>query len=240
MKKFSNKISISIKNVTKRYVLRHQKPTLIESLFYQFNNEEHVALDDITFSVKKGERLGIIGSNGSGKTTLLKIIAGITKPQNGTVSVQGRVVSLIDLEAGFHPDLTGEENIFLNGLIIGMSRKDIQLNMQKIVEFAGIGKFIDAPLYTYSSGMKLRLGYSIAVHSNPDILLLDEVFRKKARNKMLEFKKENKTLIMVSHWLGELELNCNKFLWLEKGKVVSVGNSKKIIKEYMSVLNYSN
>ena len=104
MKKFSNKISISIKNVTKRYVLRHQKPTLIESLFYQFNNEEHVALDDITFSVKKGERLGIIGSNGSGKTTLLKIIAGITKPQNGTVSVQGRVVSLIDLEAGFHPD----------------------------------------------------------------------------------------------------------------------------------------
>ena len=189
--------AIQIKNVSKTYQLRHEKPTLIESILYRSINDIHVALDNISFSLKKGERLGVIGSNGSGKTTLLKLLAGITKQQKGKLSISGKVVSLIDLEAGFHPDLTGEENIFLNGLIIGMSRKEIKEKKDLIVSFADIGKFIDAPLYTYSSGMKLRLGFSIAVHSNPDILLLDEGFavgdegfRQKVNKKILDFKKQ--------------------------------------------------
>jgi len=241
MKKTKNKKNISaveLKDVTKTYVLRHDKPTLVESLLYKSKNEIHVALNDISFSLHEGDRLGVIGKNGSGKTTLLKLIAGITKQQKGSIKVNGRVVSLIDLSAGFHPDLTGEENIYLNGLVIGMNRKEISEKKNSIIKFADIGKFIDAPLYTYSSGMRLRLGFSVAIHSNPDLLLLDEGFavgdenfRKKANKKILAFKKQTKTLIMVSHWLGELERNCNKVLWLENGKVVAYGG-KEVLDSY--------
>ncbi|MBU0974686.1 ABC transporter ATP-binding protein [Patescibacteria group bacterium] len=238
MKKNQKKLAIKIKNVTKTYVLRHEKPTLIESLLYRPKKGIHTALKDISFSVYEGERLGIIGSNGSGKTTLLKLIAGITKQQKGDIKVNGRVVSLIDLSAGFHPDLTGEENIFLNGLVIGMTRREIEEKKQSIIDFADIGKFIDAPLYTYSGGMELRLGFAIAVHSNPDVLLVDEGFavgdenfREKAHKKILEFKRQKKTLVMVSHWISELERNCNKFLWLERGEIVKFGG-KEVLKKY--------
>jgi len=232
-------LAIKVKNVTKTYVLRHEKPTLIENLLYKSKNETHVALKNISFSVQEGDRLGIIGSNGSGKTTLLKLIAGITKQQKGSIKVNGKIVSLIDLSAGFHPDLTGEENIYLNGLVIGMNRKEIAEKKQSIIKFADIGKFIDAPLYTYSSGMQLRLGFSVAIHSSPDLLLLDEGFavgdenfRLKANKKILEFKKQAKTLIMVSHWLEELERNCNKILWLEEGKIKAYGSKKTILDKY--------
>lgn len=237
MKKKKKSIAINIKNVTKTYVLRHEKPTLIENILYRSKNDVHTALKNISFSVSKGERLGVIGNNGSGKTTLLKLIAGITKQQRGDINVSGRVVSLIDLSAGFHPDLTGEENIFLNGLIIGMSKNEILKKKKSITKFADIGKFIDAPLYTYSNGMKLRLGFSIAVHSDPDILVLDEGFavgdenfRVKANQKILEFKKK-KTLVMVSHWLEEIERNCNKIIWLDRGRVVEYGG-KEVLKKY--------
>ena len=240
--KFKNKNNISpvieVRNVTKIYILKHEKPTLIENILYRSNNDIHEALKDISFSVNKGERIGIIGSNGSGKTTLLKLLAGITKQHNGQITIRGRIVSLIDLSAGFHPDLTGEENIFLNGLIIGMTREELNEKKNEIIKFADIGKFIDAPLYTYSSGMNLRLGFSIAVHSNPDILLLDEGFgvgddnfRDKANKKILQFKNEKKTIIMVSHWLKELERNCQKFLWIEKGKLKVFGG-KEVLKMY--------
>jgi len=229
---------IEVKNVTKRYILRHEKPTLIENLLYRSKKGIHIALDNVSFDVYKGDRLGIIGSNGSGKTTLLKLIAGITKQQEGNIKINGKVVSLIDLSAGFHPDLTGEENIFLNGLVIGMTKSEIEEKKQAIIEYADIGKFIDAPLYTYSSGMKLRLGFAVAVHSNPDVLLIDEGFavgdenfRKKAYEKITKLKKKKKTIVMVSHWLGELERNCNKFLWLEKGKMMFFGG-KNVIKKY--------
>lgn len=242
MKKIVKKKVVEVKNVTKTYVLRHEKPTLIENLLYRPKKETHTALDDVSFSVYEGDRLGIIGSNGSGKTTLLKLIAGITKQQKGDIKVNGRVVSLIDLSAGFHPDLTGEENIFLNGLVIGMTKQEIEEKKQDIIKFADIGKFIDAPLYTYSSGMKLRLGFSVAIYSDPDILLLDEGFivgdenfRRKANKKMIKFKKQNKTLVMVSHWLWELEKNCDKFIWLEKGAIVGCGK-KEITKLYSSNL----
>lgn len=229
-------IAISVKNISKVYTIRHEKPTLAESLIYRANKEKYLALEDISFQVNVGERLGIVGSNGSGKTTLLKLLAGITKEQSGQILVKGKVVSLIDLSAGFHSDLTGEENIFLNGLVIGMTKKQIEEKKSEIIEFADIGKFIDAPLYTYSSGMVLRLGFSIAIHSNPDVFLLDEgfavgdgFFREKAKKKMDEFKKQGKTLVMVSHWLDEIKKNCNKILWIEKGRVVSFGGRKVLI-----------
>ncbi len=231
-------VAINVEKVIKTYTLRHEKPTLVENLLSRSKKEVYTALDNVSFEVAKGSRLGIVGRNGSGKTTLLKLLAGITKQQQGRVSVNGRVVSLIDLSAGFHPDLTGEENIFLNGLVIGMTRDELELKKQQIVNFAQVGQFIDAPLYTYSSGMKLRLGFAVAVHSNPDILLIDEGFavgddnfRKKANKKMIQFQKQKKTLVMVSHWLSELKRNCDTFLWLEKGTVKMMGGSK-VLREY--------
>src|SRR3990167_6304133 len=155
--------AIQLDYVAKQYVLHHEKPTLVETLFSP-KDEVFFALKDISLEVSKGERVGIVGRNGSGKTTLLKIIAGISTPSTGSVTTDGKVVSLIDLEAGFHPDLTGEQNIVLNGMLLGMTRAEIAKKHQAIVRFAGIGQFIDAPLYTYSSGMMLRLGFAVAVH----------------------------------------------------------------------------
>jgi len=229
---------ISAKNILKVYTLRHEKPTLIESLFYRSRNEKYNALEMINFSVFQGDRVGIIGKNGSGKTTLLKLLAGITKQKSGSLYVKGKVVSLISLEAGFHPDLSGEENIVLQGLVIGMSLKEIKQKKKAIIKFAEIGKFIDAPIYTYSSGMKLRLGFSIAIFANPEILLLDEnfavgdqKFREKIYDKFEELKKKKVTIIMVSHWLEELQKSCNKFLWLDKGKMIAYGG-ESVVKKY--------
>ncbi|MBP7700822.1 ABC transporter ATP-binding protein [Candidatus Woesebacteria bacterium] len=243
MKK-SKSIVIDAKNISKKYLLRHEKPTFVENLLYKSKTEYHTALDDVTLSIFKGDRLGIIGKNGSGKTTLLKLFSGITRQQTGKLSIHGKVVSLIDLEAGFHPDLSGEDNIFLQGLILGMSVNELSEKKSEIIQFAEIGKFIDAPVYTYSSGMKLRLGFSIAIHSNPDILLLDEnfavgdeAFRNKIRIKFKEFRKNNITLILVSHWIEELEKSCNKFLWLDNGRVVAYGGKKVIEKYKKSFLN---
>lgn len=234
---------IILKGVTKRYIIRHQKPTLIENMLYKQRKEVYTALKDVSFSIREGERIGIVGKNGSGKTTLLKLLAKITKPQEGTLIIKGRTVSLIDLSAGFHPDLTGEENILLNGLVIGMTKREIDAKKDSIIAFADIGKFIDAPLYTYSVGMQLRLGFAIAIYANPDILILDEGFvvgdanfREKAGKKIKELIKQKKTLIMVSHWLEELEKNCNKILWLEEGRLVRFGD-KKVIEEYVDSFN---
>lgn len=238
MKK-NKKIAIELKNVCKTYCIRHEKPTLIENVLYRQKNELFQAINGVSLTLFKGDKLGIIGNNGSGKTTLLKLIAGITKQKSGSILIKGKLVSLIDLEAGFHPDLTGEENIFLNGLIVGMSHKEIMQKINDIISFANIGSFINAPLYTYSSGMKLRLGFSIAVHSDPDILLLDEgfavgdeEFRMKANKKIEGFVKAGKTLVMVSHWMDELKKNCDKFVWLESGKVKACGNTE-VIEAYL-------
>lgn len=222
----SKQLALSIQNITKEYNLRHQKPTLMGSVFGLEKREKFLALNNVSLNIFKGEKVGIIGRNGSGKTTILKIISGITTPTHGSVSVYGKVVSLIELEAGFHPELSGMENIFLNGLLIGMTLSEIRDNYQSIVQFSGIGRFIDAPLHTYSSGMSLRLGFSVAVHSNPDILVLDEgiavgdqAFRKKSLAKINEFFRKGKTIIIVSHWLEYLKENCNRIVWLEGGKV---------------------
>jgi len=232
--------AIKITGIYKKYIVHHEKPTMVEKII-KGKDEEFFALKNINLIIKKGDRVGIIGPNGSGKTTLLKIITGITTPTFGKIDTFGRVVSLIDLSAGFHPDLTGDENILLNGLLIGMSKKEIKSKVAKIISYASIGKFINAPLFTYSEGMKLRLGFSIAIHSDPDILVLDENiavgdldFGKKSFETIKTMFKKNKTIIVSSHDTGLLNKICKKIVWLENGKIKAYGNSASIIKKYKS------
>jgi len=229
-------VAIQLKGVSKKYIVHHEKPTFAENVIKSGFRDEFIALDNIDLTIYRGEKVGIIGSNGAGKTTLLKIMAGITTPDKGVIKIKGRIVSLIDLEAGFHPDLTGEENIFLNGLVIGMSKAKIKKQFKKIVEFADIGKFIDAPLYTYSAGMKLRLGFSVAVHAEPEILLLDESmlagdvdFRRISEKKIQKLALEGRTILMVSHWAEFLRRNCKRFIQIDKGKIQRDGDQKVLI-----------
>lgn len=224
----TREVAIRLTGVTKQYILHHEKPTFSEKILKPKKKEIFTALNDINLTIYKGEKVGIIGPNGAGKTTLLKIISGITTPNSGKVETFGRIVSLIDLEAGFHPDLSGEENVFLNGLVVGMTKKEIQDKFQSILDFADIGKFIDAPLYTYSAGMKLRLGFAVAVHADPDILVLDEGFvagdqnfQEKSSKKIEEFFQSGKTVLIVSHWLEYLEKVCQNFIYIDNHTVLS-------------------
>jgi len=235
-----NNIAIRLNNISKKYILHHEKPTLVESFFKK--KEELWALKNINFILKKGEKLGIIGPNGAGKSTLLKIITGITTPTSGETETNGRIASLIELTAGFHPDLTGEENIYINGLLLGMSRKEIKSNFKTIINFSGLRHFIDAPFYTYSDGMMLRLGFSIAIHSNPDILIVDEVltagdksFQEKCQKKIKNLFKK-KTIIFVSHNLQMIKMFCPQSIWLNKGKIFSIGKTNQVIEKYLGSL----
>jgi ABC-type polysaccharide/polyol phosphate transport system ATPase subunit len=228
-------VSVQLTGITKTYTIHHEKPTFIEQVFRSRDKEQFNALNNVDLTIYKGEKVGIIGHNGSGKTTILKIISGITSPTKGKVVTNGKVVSLIDLTAGFHSDLTGEENIFLNGLIVGMSKNEVLKKINEIITFADIGKFIDAPLYTYSEGMKLRLGFSIAVHADPDILVLDEgistgdtEFQEKSKNKIQEFFKQGRTIIIVSHWLAYLRDNCDRFIHFKLGNINQDGGEEVI------------
>ncbi len=221
--------AITLTNISKKYEIHHEKPTLVEQ-FVKGRNETFWALRHLDLSVREGERVGIVGANGSGKTTLLKIMAGITTPTNGTLSVKGKIISLIDLEAGFHADLTGFQNIYLNGMLLGLSRTDIDRKMRSIIAFADLKQFIDAPLFTYSAGMALRLGFAVAVHANPDILLLDEnlsagdsEFQNKIRAKIMEFCKKGKTIITVTHYLRIIEQLCTRVIHMQNGAIVHDG-----------------
>ena len=227
-------IAIQLTNVSKKYIIHHEKPTLVEALLRP-RKETFWALQNITITIRPGEKIGIIGPNGSGKTTLLKIIAGITTPTDGTVHSHGRVVSLIDLEAGFHPDLTGVQNILLNGMLLGMNRHEIAALTPDIIRFADIHGFIDAPLFTYSQGMKLRLGFSIAIHSNPDILLLDENigvgdenFQKKSTDRLMQFHKSGRTILMASHWMHFFQRECSRLLHMQNGNIIKITRPKHI------------
>ncbi|MEK7119077.1 MAG: signal peptidase I [Patescibacteria group bacterium] len=215
-------IAIKLTGVSKRYTIHHEKPTLVERLA-KGKDEEFWALKDVNLTIKKGERVGIIGPNGSGKTTLLKIIAGITTPTSGTVQTNGRIVSLIDLEAGFHPELTGIQNIYLNAMLLGVNKNKISQKLKSIIAFAAIGRFIDAPLFTYSAGMKLRLGFSIATHSDPDILIVDEGlsvgdmdFRQKG---LAVFRTLPRTKTILFTWqdIGVLQQFCDRVLIIDQG-----------------------
>lgn len=226
-------IAIKLTSVTKRYVLHHEKPTFVEDVIMRKKKENFLAIDNLSLIIKKGEKVGIVGHNGSGKTTLLKLISHITVPTKGKVVINGKIVSLIDLDAGFHPDLTGEENILLNGMVLGLNKEEIIKNYSNIVDFAGIGKFIDAPLYTYSSGMRLRLGFAVAIHANPDILVLDEnisvgdeEFKKRINDKINGLAHSEKTIILVSHFRQYLEEFCNRYIVMSHGKIIMDGKEK--------------
>jgi lipopolysaccharide transport system ATP-binding protein len=210
--------------------------------------EEFWALKDVTANIYKGEVVGIIGPNGSGKSTLLKILTGITPPTEGEIIMQGKVASLLEVGTGFHPELTGRENIFLNGAIIGMSRKEITKKFDEIVTFSGVEKFIDTPVKYYSSGMYVRLAFSVAAHMEPDILLVDEVlavgdaeFQKKCIGKMEEVTKQaGRTILFVSHNMSAIKQLCNKCILLENGQVKMFGNTSDVVDFYISQISRLN
>ncbi|RLG42989.1 MAG: ABC transporter ATP-binding protein, partial [Thermoproteota archaeon] len=205
------------------------------------------ALKDVSFEVEEGEALGIIGPNGAGKTTILKLLSGITKPTRGRIWLKGRVSSLIELGAGFHQDLTGRENIYLNGTILGLKRKEIDEKFRSIVEFSELEKFIDTPIKRYSSGMYVRLGFAVAVHVDPEILLVDEVlavgdmaFQRKCLNRMREMlRKESTTVVFVSHNLSAVQGLCDRVIWLDKGSIVEEGEPKRVISKYIERMSTS-
>jgi teichoic acid transport system ATP-binding protein len=227
-------VAIKLTDVTKEYTIHHEKPTLVEKII-KSKNEYFTSLRNINLQINKGENVGIIGPNGSGKTTLLKIITGIATPTKGEVRTYGRLTPFIDLEAGFHPDLTGYQNVFLNGMILGMEKREIAEKLQSIIEFADIERFIDIPLFTYSQGMKLRLGFSIAVFSEPEILVLDEhlaigdtLFQRKAEAKINEFRRKGKTMILVSHLLGFIKKVSSRIIIMNNGTIKSDGSIELI------------
>jgi len=203
-------------------------------------NETIWALKDVNFEVKEGEVVGIIGRNGAGKTTLLKILSRITEPTEGVIKMKGRVGSLLEVGTGFHPELTGRENIFLSGAILGMSREEIKKKFDEIVAFAEVGKFLDTPVKRYSSGMYVRLAFGVAAHLEPEILLVDEVlavgdaaFQKKCLGKMGDVAKEGRTVLFVSHNLESISRLCNRGIWLDQGKINSQGETDRIVQEYL-------
>jgi ABC-type polysaccharide/polyol phosphate transport system ATPase subunit len=198
------------------------------------------ALKDVSFAVDSGEAFGVIGRNGSGKSTLLKIITGILKPTRGTVDVNGRVAALIELGAGFHPEITGRENIVINGIMLGLTRREIEQRFDSIVEFSGIGPFLDQPVKTYSSGMYVRLGFAVAVHVDPDILIIDEVlavgdeeFSAKCIAKIQEMKYRGVTLVFVTHQLDQVRNLCDRALWLDHGQVEAIGDPVRVVDHYL-------
>ena len=202
--------------------------------------EEFWALRDVTFSLKRGETLGLIGRNGAGKSTLLKVLSRVTVPTTGTFVTNGRLGSLIEIGAGFHPDLTGRENIFLNGSIMGMTRREVQRKFDQIVAFAEVDRFIDTPIKHYSSGMQMRLGFAVAAHTDPDVLLIDEIlavgdtsFQAKCLNKLSELKAQDKTIVLVSHHMANITEQCKIVLWIDGGAVRMIGNPDEVVDAYL-------
>jgi lipopolysaccharide transport system ATP-binding protein len=202
--------------------------------------EEFWALRDVTFSLERGEILGLVGMNGAGKSTLLKILSKVTVPTRGSFVARGRLGALIEIGAGFHPELSGRENIFLNGAIMGMSRREVQGKFDRIVSFAEVERFIDTPIKHYSSGMQMRLGFAVAAHTDPDILLIDEIlavgdasFQAKCLNKLAELKEEDKTIILVSHNLTTITEHSKRVLWLDQGAVRMIGEPDAVVDAFL-------
>lgn len=249
---------IEVNNLSKRYWISHQKGvayrTLRDDLVdffrqpprwlknHQESREHMWALKDVSFSIQPGEIIGIIGSNGAGKSTLLKILTRITSPSQGRAVVRGRIGSLLEVGTGFHPELTGRENIYLNGAILGMQKKEIQRKFDEIVDFAGVEKFLDTPLKRYSSGMNVRLAFSVAAHLEPEILLIDEVlgvgdaaFQKKSFSKMEEVSRQGRTILFVSHNMASVINLCRRSILLDAGSVVMDGPTEKVAECYMGL-----
>jgi lipopolysaccharide transport system ATP-binding protein len=236
-------IAVRFEHVSKSYPKYHQilrgfKASLLHpsETIRAFKRERFLALDDVSFEVKEGESLGLIGPNGSGKSTTLALIAGVLKPQVGRIEVRGRVTPLLELGAGFHPELTGRENILLNGILLGLTRREVVARLQAIIAFSDLEPFLDQPIRTYSSGMLARLGFSVAAHLDPEILLIDEVlavgdlrFQAKCREKINQFKHQKMTIILVSHSTEEIRRLCDRVIWLDGGKLVEQGHADLLL-----------
>lgn len=235
---------IEVCHLTKVFKVLHRerslKSAVLKWLRFRFpKREEFTALHDISFQVPKGQAVGVIGKNGSGKSTLLTLLAGIYRPTSGTVKVQGRIASLLELGAGFHPEFTGLENIYLNAAILGLERSEITRQLDDIIQFADLEEFIDSKLKFYSSGMVARLGFAVAVHVNPEVLLVDEVlavgdanFHEKCYAKIDEFKRQGVTIFFVSHDLDAVKRVCDRVIWIAQHEIREDGNPADVIAHY--------
>jgi len=240
-----NTASIVTRNISKSFSIPHEKINTVRgavvNIFKKKSYEIFRALDNVSFEVQKGECFGIIGRNGSGKSTLLKIIAGIYEPDEGSLIIKGKISPFLELGIGFNPELSGRDNIFLNGPILGLSRRQIEECYDAIVEYSELGRFIDQKLTNYSSGMQVRLAYSVAIHANRDILLLDEVFavgdesfQKKGIKEFQKYRAQNKTVILVSHNLDSILHHCDRALLIHGGKIIAIGTPREIVSLYRS------
>lgn len=243
-------IAIEFKNVTKRYPLYHHIGSGIKELIFHprraldlLSGRSYLAIEDISFTVNKGESLALIGRNGAGKSTSLGLVAGVIKPTSGRVNVVGRVASMLELGGGFHPELTGRENIRLNATLLGLRRKELNARMDKIIEFSELGEFIDEPIRVYSSGMLAKLGFSVITQVEPDILIIDEVlavgdivFQRKCLETITNFKNKGVTILFVSHNLSDVEKICDKVVWIENHKLKESGDAKFVIESYKNAM----
>ena len=237
--------AIEVKKMSKNFNVYYDKAnTLKEKIMFWNRNRKEVrhVLENINVSIKKGETVALIGTNGSGKSTLLKLMTKIYYPTKGTVETNGKLTSLLELGAGFHPDFSGRENIYFNASIFGLSKKEIDRRIDEIIDFSELRDFIDNPVRTYSSGMYMRLAFSIAINVDADILLIDEIlavgdqhFQEKCQEKLLELKESDKTIVIVSHNLDSIQKLCNRAIWIYDGQVRMDGSCKTIIKEYLKV-----
>jgi ABC-2 type transport system ATP-binding protein len=234
--------AIVIDGVWKSFRRYHERNQYLKSAILRGGRARYDtfwALQDVSVTIEHGETFGIIGRNGSGKSTLLKCLSGILTPDKGSLKINGRIAPLLELGAGFHPDLSGRENIFVNGAILGMSQKEIKQKYDDIVEFADIGQFIDSPVKNYSSGMAVRLGFAVAINVDPEILIIDEVlavgdtaFQQKCHQKMEQFRQEGRTILIVSHGLSDIARLCKNAVWLDKGEVRMVGSAIDVVDAY--------
>lgn len=236
---------VHVQDLKKKYVVSHARPTTVKDAFLQrithvtVHKEQFWALKGVSFDVAAGEAVGVIGPNGSGKSTLLGVMARVLRPTEGRVEVQGRISVLMEAGVGFHEDMTGLENIYLSGAMLGMRRKEIAGRIDEIIEFAGIHEFIDSPVRMLSSGMYMRLGFSVAVHLAPDVLLVDEVlavgdeaFQHKCRQRLSEFRHAGGAVVFVSHRMAEVQWLCDRVIWLQEGLIQREGPTAEVIRAY--------
>lgn len=238
-------VAITVDGLWKNFRLYHEKNQYLKTALLKGGRSRHEdfwALKNISFDIPRGSTFGIIGSNGSGKTTLLKCLAGILSPDKGTLRLEGRLAALLELGAGFHPDLTGRENIYLNSAILGMTRRDTDVHLDDIIEFSGLERFIDTPVKNYSSGMVVRLGFAIAINVDPEILLIDEVlavgdesFQQRCYEKIEGFRRDGRTIVLVSHGLSQVTQLCTTTAWVEKGVLRKLGPSYEVVSEYSGI-----
>ncbi len=241
----NNDIAIEVNDVDKSFKVYYDKANTLKERILFWNRNRHEVrevLSDITLTIHKGETVALVGINGSGKSTLLKLMTQIIYPNKGTIKTYGKLVSLLELGAGFHPDFSGRENIYFNASIFGLSKKEIDARLDDIIAFSELGDYIDNPVRTYSSGMYMRLAFSIAINVDAEILLIDEIlavgdqhFQERCYEKMMELKKEGKTMVFVTHSMNAVKKFCDRAVWISNGRVRMDGNTEDVVNEYLKV-----